>query len=206
MYAFNVTLLIIAVTILVSALAWRHEAWYRSLLLHPFAVVQRGQWYRLFSYGLVHADWGHLLVNMFTLYFFGRSTEIFYVYCWGNRGHLLFLLLYVSAMAVSCLYDLIRYGEQYDYRAVGASGAVSATLFASILAFPLQKIYIFFIPIGIPAFLFGVLFLVYSAYMSKRGGDNIGHATHFVGAIYGFLFALMFNYRLIFSFFNQIFG
>lgn len=204
MYFLSVNSVIMAVTILVSVVAWQNENWFGRLLLHPFSVVQQGQWYRMFSYGLVHANWGHLIVNMFTLYFFGRSTEMSYVYIWGTKGHLLYALLYVSALAVSCIQDVRKQSDEYSYSAVGASGAVSAVLFASILLWPTEKIFIFFIPIGIPAFIFGVLFLVYSAYMAKKGEDNIGHTTHFLGAIYGFLFALLFNYKLIFLFFQQI--
>ena len=205
MYSLNVNMIIMAVTILVSLLAWRNEQWFNGLLLHPFSVVQSGQWYRMFSYGLVHANWGHLLVNMFTLYFFGRVTEMSYVYLWGGKGHLLYALLYVSALAVSCIQDVRKQADEYSYSAVGASGAVSAVLFASILLWPTQKIFIFFIPIGIPAFIFGILFLAYSVYMAKKGEDNIGHATHFIGAVYGFMFALLFNYKLIFLFLEQIF-
>ena len=203
MYSLNVNMVIMAVTILVSVLAWRNEQWFNGLLLHPFSVVQRGQWYRMFSYGLVHANWGHLIVNMFTLYFFGRVTEMSYVYLWGGKGHLLYALLYVSALAVSCIQDVRKQADvSFPFMLQHRRPKV---LFASILLWPTQKIFIFFIPIGIPAFIFGILFLAYSVYMAKKGEDNIGHATHFIGAVYGFLFALLFNYKLIFLFLEQIF-
>ena len=100
--------------------------------------------------------------------------------------------------------DLKQYKDDYNYHAVGASGATSAVIFAGILLYPMQKIYIFFIPIGIPAFIFGILFLIYSAYMSRRNIDNIGHNAHFYGAVYGFFFTLMFDYKLIVHFFLNI--
>lgn len=204
MFHINVNLLIIAITTLVSILAWRDEKFFFRLVFHPYLIVNNKQWYRLFSYGLVHANWVHLIVNMFVLYSFGGIVESSYVYLWENKGHLMYALLYVSALAISSVYDLKKYGGDYTYSAVGASGATSAVVFASIMLFPLQKIYIFFIPIGIPAIVFGVVFMIYSVYMSKRNADNIGHNAHFWGAVYGFLFVLLFDYRLIFAFFNQI--
>jgi membrane associated rhomboid family serine protease len=189
-----INLIIIIITVLVSVLALMRKDLFYRLSFNAYAVAHQRQWYRLLSYGFIHANWTHLLINMFVLWMFGEIVEDSYVYLFDKKGHVMYLLLYVSSILISTMYDLKLYKEDYYYHAVGASGATSAVIFASILLFPLQKIYLFFIPIGIPAFIFGILFLIYSMYMAKRNVDNIGHNAHFFGAVYGFFFVVMFNY------------
>jgi membrane associated rhomboid family serine protease len=141
---------------------------------------------------------------MFVLWMFGNNVEKTYTYLFGYVGHFLYLLLYLSAIVVSTLYDLRKQRYNYEYHAVGASGAVSAVLFSFILLYPLEEVYFFFIPKGIPSFLFGILYLIYSSYMSRKNIDNVGHAAHFWGGVYGFLFLIPFKWDLIGSFFEQI--
>ncbi len=200
-----VTICIIIVTSVVSLIAmYNHQLFYR-LCFSPTMIIQNKQWYRTFSYGLVHADFMHLFVNMFVLWFLGLQVEKAYLYLWGNPAGLgLYLLLYISALFFSTIPDIRKHADDDSYIAVGASGAISAIIFAGILLFPLQKLYILFIPIGIPSVIFGILYLIYSAYMDKYGHDNIGHNTHFWGAIYGFLFAIIFKWKLLVAFFTQI--
>ncbi|OQA92911.1 MAG: Rhomboid family protein [Bacteroidetes bacterium ADurb.Bin234] len=199
-----INLIIIVITVVVSVLALMRKDLFYRLSFNAYAVAYQRQWYRLLSYGFIHANWTHLLINMFVLWMFGEIVEDSYVYLFDKKGHVMYLLLYVSSILISTMYDLKLYKEDYNYHAVGASGATSAVIFASILLFPLQKIYLFFIPIGIPAFIFGILFLIYSMYMSKRNVDNIGHNSHFFGAVYGFFFVVMFNYKLLIAFFVKI--
>lgn len=187
-----VTLLLIAVTTLVSILCFTEKLQADKLLFHAYSVWHKKEWYRMLTYGLVHGGWGHLFFNMLTLYFFGRVVEQYFALVFGSKaGLLLYVLLYVSAIAVSTVWDLAKYKDDWTYSAVGASGAVSAILFASILFEPKMGIYIYLIPIPIPGFVFAPLYLVYCWYMARRGQDNIGHTAHFWGAVYGFLFPLI---------------
>ena len=146
----------------------------------------------MLSYGLVHGGWGHLFFNMLTLYFFGTVVERYFQAAFGNTpGIILYVVLYISAIAVSTVGDLVKYSDDFGYNAVGASGAVSAVLFASILFEPKMGIYIYLIPIPVPGYLFAPLYLLYCWYMAKRNMDNIGHTAHFWGAVYGLLFPLI---------------
>jgi membrane associated rhomboid family serine protease len=113
-------------------------------------------------------------------------------------------MLYIGGLGFSTLFDMRKYNETPSYNAVGASGAVSAVLFASILIYPLGKISLLFIPIGIPSFIFGGLYLAYSAYMGKKNMDNIGHSAHFWGAIYGLILPIALKPSLFGNFLNQI--
>jgi membrane associated rhomboid family serine protease len=101
---------------------------------------------------------------------------------------MLYIVLYVLAIIFSCLPDYFKYKDEYSYRALGASGAVSAVIFSAILLEPTMPLRFFFIPIDIPGWLFGLLFLALSAYMAKRGNDNIGHSAHFWGGVFGLVF------------------
>jgi membrane associated rhomboid family serine protease len=143
---------------------------------------------------------------MLTLFFFGTYVEDAFTVIFGKIGLFYFIFMYVSAMFISSIYTLAKHKDNYSYNAVGASGAVSAVLFSFILLNPLDKIYFFFIPIGIPAIVFGVAYLLYSAYMSKQNMDNIGHDAHFYGAVFGFLFPLALDYNLIYNFIGKLFN
>ena len=159
----------------------------------------------MFSYGLVHGGWGHLIFNMLTLLFFGPVVEKYFAAEFGDDGGMaLYALLYISAIAVSTIGDLIKYRDQASYNAVGASGAVSAILFASILFEPKMGIYIFMIPIPIPGYIFAPLYLLYCWYMARRNADNIGHTAHFWGAVYGLLFPLACRPSIFLHFLSQL--
>ena len=176
-----------------------------ALKFNAWAVWNRRQWYRTLSYGLVHANWGHLIFNMLTLYFFGSVVEKYFTAAFGNPGGIvLYAVMYVTALAVSTVADLLKFKNNPDYNAVGASGAVSAVLFASILFEPKMGIYIFFIPIPIPGYIFAPLYLLYCWYMARRNIDNIGHSAHFWGAVYGLIFPLICNPGIISHFLSQL--
>jgi len=201
-----ITIGIIVLTSLISVLAFSNDTLFGKLLLSPYMVAHRRQAYRLLSHGLVHADWMHLLVNMFVLLSFGRAVEQYFSMLFGIRGLYYFLLLYTAGLLFGALPSFIRHKDNVYYQSVGASGAIAGVLFASILIQPLAAIRFVFIPVDIPAFIFGVLYLVYSAWMSKKGNDNIGHDAHFWGAVAGFVFTLLLKPSLILSFFNNIAG
>ena len=187
-----VTLILILITSLVSILCFTGTLNINALKFNAHHVWHRKQWHRMLSYGLVHGGWGHLFFNMLTLYFFGTVVERYFQSAFGHTsGIILYVVLYVSAIAVSTVGDLLKYRNDYGYSAVGASGAVSAVLFASILFEPKMGIYIYLIPIPVPGYIFAPLYLLYCWYMAKRNMDNIGHTAHFWGAVYGLLFPLV---------------
>ena len=197
------TLALIVLTVGVSLWGFSDERRLNQLLFNAYAVWHRRQWYRMFSYGLIHAGWGHLIFNMLTLYCFGPVVEQSFTAAFGN-GRLLFVVFYVTALAVSTTGDLLKYRNYPSYSALGASGAVSAILFAAILFAPKMGIYIFMIPIPIPGYIFAPLYLLYCVYMARRGTDNIGHSAHFWGAIYGLLFPLLCRPALFHHFLSQL--
>lgn len=197
----DTTLIIIIVTCLVSVSAFYNGDQLEKLLLWPAVMKERRQYYRFVTAGFIHADWMHLAFNMITLYYFGRAVEVYFRQLFGPGVYLLF---YLAAMVVADIQTFLKYREDYSYRALGASGAVSAVLFAAILFNPWAKIYLFFIPIGIPAFIFGGLYLIFCAYMSRKGNDGINHNAHLWGAIFGIVFTIVLEPRVAVYFFQQI--
>ena len=198
------TIIIIIITSVVSYMAWQNGELFQKLKFNAWYIREDKEWYRFFSYALLHADWGHLLVNMFVLWSFSDIVLRFFRLDFGNMAGLYFLLLYVGGVFFSTVFDYFKHRNNIYYNAVGASGAVSAVLFASIILYPNGRIFFFFIPIGIPAWIFGILYLVYSAYMGKRNVDNIGHSAHFWGAVYGVIFTLLINGDNIGRFYHQL--
>jgi membrane associated rhomboid family serine protease len=197
------TIIIIAITALISIAAFNKVELLYKYQFNAYQIVKRNQWYRIFTYAFLHANWDHLLVNMFVLFFFGRVLETYFNDYFGASAVLYFILLYVGAIVFSTLYDLKKHREHYHYNAVGASGATSAVVFAAIFFAPLEKIYfMFFIPI--PGIIFAIGYLYYSYYMSKKNLDNIGHSAHFYGAVFGFLFPILIKPQLFSLFLQQI--
>lgn len=190
-----ITLAIIAITCVVSFLAFNNARLMNDLILWPPAITRSREYHRLVTYGLVHADFGHLLFNMLTLFFFGRVMEGFYTKLLGTLG---FALFYIAALVVSILPTYLKNRTNPNYRSLGASGAVSAVLFAFILLAPWSRIVVFVVPM--PAIIYAVLYLVYSFYMDRRGQDNVNHSAHLWGAAFGIAFTLVLKPE-VFSFF-----
>lgn len=195
---------IILVTLLVSILAFNNPVLQDKLQFNAYAIRHNRQGYRFFTYAFVHGSWAHLAINMFVFWSFGRLVYALYQYHFGNLGILYFLLLYIGGIMFSVLFDYGRHKNDEKYNAVGASGAVSAVVFASIILYPAGGIYLFFIPIEIPSPIFGLLYLLYSAYMSRRGQDNVGHDAHFWGAIFGVVLTIAFKPALFLNFINEV--
>ena len=200
-----ITYIIIAVTVLVSFLAFQNHDLMDKLQFNAAKVVHQKQYYRLISHAFIHAGWSHLLVNMFVLYFFGRGIEQYFGYYFGNRATAYFLLLYFGGILASNLWSLIKHQNNYYYNAVGASGAVSAMLFAFIFFNPWEKLY-FFGLLPIPGILFAVGYLFYSYQMSKKSTDNVAHDAHILGAIFGFIFPILLKPQLFTQFIDQLFS
>ena len=193
------TLAIIAVTCVVSWVAFKDRKLMQRLLLWPPAVQKKHEYWRLLSYGLVHADFQHLLFNMITLFFFGRAMEWLYVQHLGLLG---FLWFYLGGLLVSILPSYIHNRKNPNYHSLGASGAVSAVLFAFILLSPWSMIIVFVIPV--PAILYAVAFLGYSIWMDHRGGGYINHSAHSWGAAYGVVFTVLMEPRVVPLFVQQL--
>lgn len=195
----NSNLIIIAVTCLVSILAFNNTRIVQQLILWPPALSRDHQYYRLISYGLLHADPQHLLFNMLTLYFFGNSMETLYTHYMGPLG---FVLFYVGGLIASILPTWLSNRNNSRYHSLGASGAVSAVLFAFILLQPWAKIIVLVIPL--PAILYAVLYVAYTFYMERRGTDNINHSAHLWGALYGVVFTIIMEPRVVSFFFTSL--
>lgn len=194
-----VTLAIIAITCVVSWIAFKDGKLMERLLLWPPAIERRREYWRLLSYGLVHADFQHLLFNMITLFFFGRAMEGFFGQHLGALG---FLWFYLGGLLVSILPTYLVNRNNPDYRSLGASGAVSAVLFAFILLAPWSMIFVFFFPV--PAILFAVAYVGYSIWMDHRGTDHVNHSAHLWGAAYGIVFTVVMEPRVIPYFLQQM--
>lgn len=210
----SVTIAIIIATIAVSMVAFprnvqsiesmRKPELFEKLKFNAYMIYHRKEWYRMFSAGLLHANWSHLAFNMITMFFFGRNVEQAFEAYFGKFGVFIFVIFYALALGVSSIYDLFKYKDSQHYNAIGASGAVSAVLFAAIFLDPSMSLYMMFIPIPIPALLFGPAYLYYSYYMGKKQMDNIGHNAHFWGAVFGFVFPAILKPALIFIFINEV--
>lgn len=198
------TILIIVATCVVSIIAFGRPDWVEKLQFNASKVVHQKEYYRLISHGFVHAGWEHLIVNMIVLFSFGRAIEMYFEYSYGRVANAYFLLLYFGGMLVANLHALYKHRNDYYYNAVGASGAVSAALFAAILYDPWSKIYFFGI-LPIPGIVFAVLYLVYSYYMSRKETDHVAHDAHLLGALFGFVFPILLNHNNLGLFIDKLF-
>lgn len=196
----NTTTIILIVTIATSFFAWNREDIYKKWILNPYQIRHNRQYWRFITSGFVHINYMHLFFNMFALFFFGQHVA----YYFGLGGDLLLLVLYLLGIIISDIPTYLKYQDKPQYNSLGASGGVAAVVFSSIMFDPLNPIYILFIPIGIPGFVLGVLYLVYSYYQGKRMADNINHDAHLFGAIFGLVFTVMLRPGVVISFVEQI--
>ena len=193
-----ITYALIGITCVVSWIAFNNRKLADRLILWPPAIDKNRQYDRLLTYGFIHADFMHLLFNMITLFFFGPLIERLM----GGFGLWVFPLFYLSALVVSILPTYLKNQKNPNYLSLGASGAVSAVLFAFILLDPWRLIFVFFIPL--PAIVFAVLYVGYSIWMDKRGGDRINHSAHLAGAAYGVMFLLIMQPKVLGHFLAQL--
>lgn len=205
----SATLIIVIITVIVSLFALNSPKLREDLIFYPVAITQEKQYYRFLTYGFIHADLMHLIFNMYAFYLFGGACENSFVAIFGIYGKTYYVLMYLLALIACVIPDFLKYHSNPNYRSLGASGAVSAVVFAYILFRPLQGIGLLFIPVFIPGFLFGILFLVISYFLGKKGGTSINHAAHIWGALFGIIFLIVFSqlfssYPLLNNFIDSI--
>lgn len=170
-------------------------------IFHPYSIFHFKQHYRFLSHAFLHADYMHLAFNMFALWSFGMTVEKAIMPTLAGTdgepdrllGSIYYILLYTGGIYASSLTEYFKNRNNQYYTSLGASGAVNAVIFSFIVCLPKATMGLFFIPLPIPAWVFGLLFLGVSYFLSKRqqrgqSMDNIGHEAHFWGAIYGLVF------------------
>lgn len=200
----NITIFIVGITSIISLMAFQNHKLFDELIFYPYRIWRNKEWYRLVSCSFIHADITHLLFNMIAFWSFGNVVEESFATIFPGKGRTLYIIMYFGAVVSADIYNLFRRRDDPGYRSLGASGGVSAIVFSFILLNPFGNIMLMFFPIGIPAYIFGGLYLVYCFYMARRGGDNIGHIAHFTGAIFGFVFPILFAPGLFTLFVEQL--
>lgn len=199
----SITTVIIIITVIASLYAWNKPHILQRWIFNPYSVYTRNEYFRFVTSGFIHQDYMHLFFNMFTLYFFGNMIEQIYGYLLGTTGLVLYVVMYLLAIIVSSISTYIKHRQDPGYNSLGASGGVSAVVFSAILFEPTSNIYLFAI-LPVPGFILGALFLVYSFQRAKQTRDRINHDAHLYGALFGILFTIIIEPRVIGSFFRQI--
>ncbi|WP_152266630.1 rhomboid family intramembrane serine protease [Agriterribacter humi] len=189
----SITLIILILTCIISIIAFNNQKLLDDLIFYPPAVTERKQYYRFITCGFIHANVPHLAFNMYSFWIFGEYVEILFMTVFGPIGRWYYLLMYISSLVVCLLPTYFKNKTNYHYRSLGASGAVSAVIFAFIFLNPLQGIGLIFLPreFMIPGFIFGFLYIILSSYLDRKGGGNINHSAHIWGAVYGILFLII---------------
>ncbi|MFQ3246340.1 MAG: membrane associated rhomboid family serine protease [Arenicella sp.] len=200
---YTATNLIVAITCLVSFLAFNSSVLRGQLIFHPLTINRNKQWYRFLTSGFIHGDGMHLAINMLVLWSFGNALEnAYYPNAMGDNSLIIYLMLYLGGIAVSSIPSYLKHRSNANYSALGASGGVSAVVFSVIVFAPWQNLYLYGV-IAIPQILAGGAYLYYSWYRDKKGGDNVGHMAHLSGAIWGFVFTCCMNFGLFPSFIQK---
>lgn len=187
----HITLIITIITVAISILAMYNEPLMDKMIFNPYTVQRKNEWYRFISSGFIHADFIHLAFNMFSFYMFSDYVEQFFSMIFGAQGLILYIILYISSLAVCLIPTYLKHKHQYHYNSLGASGAVSAIVFVGIFLQPTIQIGFFIIPPIIPGFIFGPIYLAITAYLSKNGQSGINHSAHLWGSIYGIVFLII---------------
>lgn len=199
----SITLIIILLTAAVSISAFNNPRLFNQFDFTPYRVENNKEWFRFFSHAFLHADWTHLIFNMFVLFIFGDRVQQYFEAYAGTKGILYFVLLYAGGIMFAVLPTFKKHKGNYYYHSVGASGAVSAILFSSVIFDPISLICPWFV-LCLPGIVWAIIYLVYSHYKEKKGGDNINHGAHFWGAIYGVVFTAIAVPKAMVPFFTQI--
>jgi len=190
---------VFALTILLSIYGFKRQVFLHKMLFSPYQVYHQRKWSRLVTSGFVHNDFFHLLFNMFTFYFFAFNLEI----AIGSQN---FTIIYFGSLVLSHLLTLFKNKNNYNYRSLGASGAISGVIFGSILIFPTSKMIIMPIPIPLPSVIFGILYLIWCRFANSRANDNINHDAHFSGAVAGIILMLLLEFKEVIFIWKNLFS
>jgi membrane associated rhomboid family serine protease len=187
----TITLIIIIVTTGISLYTMQKPSVLNGLMMNPYLITRHGQYYRLISSGFIHRDHMHLIFNMFSFYFFGTQLEYIFQEIFGSLGSVHFIALYMLGIVVSDIPTVLKNRKNEHYNSLGASGAVSAVVFACILFLPLRDICLYGV-LCFPGVVLGFVYLAYSFYSSKKSKDGINHDAHLYGALFGVAYCLIF--------------
>lgn len=200
----SITLLIIIFTTLISYQGFSRYEIIDRLKHSPYREAGAKEYYRLLTSGFIHADWTHLLVNMFVLYSFGEVIERYIMDEFGKmQGRIIFLLLYLMNIILANLLTAFKHAHHPGFSSIGASGAVSGIIFIFILLHPWSILYLFFI-IPVPAIIAGVAYLIYSSWAANKEHGRLDHAAHFAGAVAGMLMIILLKREIISDFFHRL--
>jgi membrane associated rhomboid family serine protease len=184
--------------------AFNDKLFFHQLAFSPYDVKHNGKWFKVISHAFIHGDFTHLLFNMFVLWQFGEAMELKMKYHFDSLGGFYFLLLYLGGILFSTLLSFTRHQDNPAYVSVGASGAISALIFAGIIMMPEMKLAPIFFPFAIPGFIFGFLYITAEIIMDKMGKTNIAHDAHLFGAIFGIIFISLLDIQILKDFINYI--
>jgi membrane associated rhomboid family serine protease len=200
---FTVTNVLIGLTVIVSFYAFERPDFLNRLIMNPYRVKHRREYYRFITSGFIHLDHIHIIFNMLSLYFFGAAMETVFSTVFGTVGYVYFAALYLLGIVVSDIPTFFKNQNNPRYNALGASGGVASVIFAFILFLPLEKIYIYF-AVPVPGFILGVLYIFFSWYQGRKANDNINHDAHLYGALFGLVFCIVMRPRVLPDFIEQI--
>ena len=199
-----ITYILLGINLLASLYVMEKMDQKYRLMLNPFACKHNGQWYRMITHAFIHADFMHLFFNLFVLYTFGRIVEAEFVAIFDMKGYYYFSLLFLGGIFFSTLPSFYKHSDNPNYYSLGASGAVSAVVFSFIILYPEMDLYLIFLPIPIPGFIFGGLYLLVEYFMSKRSSSRIAHDAHLFGGLFGIAFTLLIDFDLFYRFINKL--
>ena len=199
-----ITFAIILITCIVSIISFNNSNVKKELILSPYKVLNEKKVWLLITHAFIHADYLHLFFNMYVLYMFGPYLELYFEYN-ASLGFISYILFYILSAIFATIPALYKNGNNPNYLSLGASGAVSAVVFAYIVLNPLRELGIILLPgIWIPGFIFGILYLVAENYMSKKKYSNIAHDAHISGSLFGVFFILFFDLKNASNFIDTI--
>lgn len=201
-----ITYIIIAITCIVSITGFNNRNFFARYVYHPYTVHRnKKEWYRVFTHAFLHADYMHLMFNMFTLYALGLPLERdIFPFVFQGHAEYYYALIYIGGIMAASFPAFEKQKNNFSYSSVGASGAVCAVIFSFILIAPATSLELFFVPLPIPAAVYGLVFLLISWYLSRRGGGHIAHDAHLWGSIFGFVFTLVLKFSLLPAFIEQV--
>jgi membrane associated rhomboid family serine protease len=201
----TVTNVLIGLTVIVTFYAFERPDFLNKLIMNPYRVKHRREYYRFITSGFIHLDHIHIIFNMFSLYFFGTAMESVFLAVFGPLGYVYFVALYLLGIVVSDIPTFFKNQDNPRYNALGASGGVASVIFAFVIFLPLEKICIYF-AFCFPGFIMGTAYLVFSWYQGKKAKDNINHDAHLYGALFGMVFCIVLHPRVVPDFIEQLKG